>query len=448
MDGENTESNGLQPQEPKVIKNPEEKKSQTKKTKKRSKKVEVYPYSELLKVHNDLTDVSLKTMSAGEIDLFYEILSEIKDHRENQLSLSFDHIKKRVNYKNKNEAKLIEDLLNTNKKLLSFNIMVTHEGIIHQLNMFETFITDPKDKILTVKVNKDFLYLINNVVENYTTVEIFELFALNSRYSKLIYRQLRRYRNSPYPFWTITIEDFRECLGIPESFEMCHIDSRIIEPAIDELKQFFPRLRVEKIRKRITSGQGNSTVVGLTFKWNAQVKSIESKPMQEQNQKSSNDSNNPADDMQDKIPVTSYKDIGKICPICKRKIYEKEIKNESDSFLIYGHKDWKTGPCNFSTKYYTELLVDNSIPTLEPVKSEVKTEIKAENKTETKIDGNVAVKTTIDEDDPDTRKKREEDKKSKYELVEEYRAKNPNSELSDFEIIKKVVEGKYNIGEI
>lgn len=70
--------------------------------------------------------------------------------------------------------------------------------------------------------------------------------SLRSRYSKGCYRMLDRVRENGV--LDITVGEFRECLNIPESYDMRKISSKVLNPVMRELTDEFKSLRIEKVR--------------------------------------------------------------------------------------------------------------------------------------------------------------------------------------------------------
>lgn len=104
----------------------------------------------------------------------------------------------------------------------------------------------------------------------YTSFEIGEFVCLKSIYSKTIYRKLKQWKTKGY--WKVGIEEFRNLLSIPESYQMNDISKRVIKIAVTELSKEldlfddkripFKNLKCEKLKKP-GPGRGGSVVALL-----------------------------------------------------------------------------------------------------------------------------------------------------------------------------------------
>lgn len=130
--------------------------------------------------------------------------------------------------------------------------------------MFTTFKINPEEGILTVRVNEDFIFMLNEL-EKFTKFELSEFVDIKSSYVKECYRRLKQFKDTGW--WLVTIEDFRYLLDIPDSYRMCDIDRRVLVPIYDELSTCFNNFEIEKIK------EGNK-ITKLKFKFDKQIKSV------------------------------------------------------------------------------------------------------------------------------------------------------------------------------
>ncbi len=75
-----------------------------------------------------------------------------------------------------------------------------------------------------------------------------EFTGIRSSYAKTMYRLLKQYRSTG--FYKVKIEDFREILSIPNSYQMSDIDKQVLKPIKNELSKFFDPLKIKKIKAR------------------------------------------------------------------------------------------------------------------------------------------------------------------------------------------------------
>ena len=295
--------------------------------------------NEIVKVHNNLIDLPLRRFNSSEIDIFTALCYKCNEQDTHEVVLPFSEIRELAHYKNKNEEQFISAIKTMNEKLMSLHFTIGNERNFTQFVLFPTFTVSSDAETLTVKVHEDFAYLLNNL-SNYTSIELQESTALKSSYSKGIYKKLRQFRNTDKPFWSVRLDDFREYLDIPSSYTLSDINKRVLKPAIEELSPYFQGLNVEPYFDKKKGQRGRPKVAGYIFTFKAEPKKERIKePTQESIAK-----------------VTDWEKTPRFCPNCHRSIYKKQLKNENGAYYLYGHTDFKTGECDFTTNDYSVLL--------------------------------------------------------------------------------------------
>lgn len=296
--------------------------------------------NEIANVHNDLIDLPLRKFNASEIDILTAICYKCNEKQTNKVVLPLDEIKKLADYRNKNNEMFLDDLKKTNSKLMALNFTIGTTREFTQFVLFPTFEVSDSKGTLTVQVHEKFAYLLNNLKNCYTSLELQESSSLKSSYSKGIYKKLREFRNSDNPFWKVKIDDFKEYLDVPKNYTQSDIDKRVLTPALNELSPYFEGLAVEKYSNKKKGQRGRPKIDGFIFSYKAEPKKERIKePTQESIAK-----------------VTDWEKTPRFCPNCHRSIYKKQLKNENGAYYLYGHTDFKTGECDFTTNDYSVLL--------------------------------------------------------------------------------------------
>lgn len=92
-----------------------------------------------------------------------------------------------------------------------------------------------------------------------------EFVSLRSSYSKNIFKLLKQWESKKEKLFSI--EEFRNLLNVPSKYRMSEIDKFILKPMNTELPQYFPNLKLEKIKtgKKVTS---------LKFTWNGKAEKV------------------------------------------------------------------------------------------------------------------------------------------------------------------------------
>lgn len=267
--------------------------------------------NEIVKYHNDLTNLALRKFTSAELDLLMTICSKCKYQDIAKLDFTFDDLKKLADYKAKDERQFLKDLENTNKKLLGLNMRLEDDDQIVQFVLFTEFTIDKKNRSLSIKINEKFAYILNELTSNFTRFELDEFVQLKSSYAKACYRQLKRYRDTG--FWAVSLERFKELMDIPKSYTLTNLDKRVLKPIDTELSKVFKHFIIEK---KYGTGRGKP-VIGFEFHFTPE---------------------RPWESLADP-DEKGYKETGFVCPDCGQSLVEKVINGSNCWCHIDGYKN-------------------------------------------------------------------------------------------------------------
>lgn len=221
--------------------------------------------SETLVFKNEFNEVRLRDFNACELDLLFAIMSLMRNRGLDEVDLSFDRLKILSKYNKENAlSSFVSDLKSTYDKLIGLNVTIGDSRKFTKFVFFTKYTIDLDLQTVTIGVNKEFKHLINKLTGSFTKLELDEITSLKSTYSKNCYRLLKQYRGTGY--LTLSIEDFRELLDVPESYSMGNINQRVLKPILNELPQYFYHLKIDKIKG---TGKDSRKIVRLNFSfWN------------------------------------------------------------------------------------------------------------------------------------------------------------------------------------
>ena len=203
--------------------------------------------NEIVKYHNNFNSVALKNFNGVEIDLLMAICSKLKNEDINEIKLEFSDLRRMVNYKHRGELRFIQNLEQMYKKLLNLSIRIETEDKITNFILFTKYEILKKQKIIIIKINEEFKFLLNKLINNFTRFELNEFISLKSNYSKEIYRRLKQFKNTG--IWKIKMNNFRELLNIHEKYRMSEIDKKVLKISMEELNKYFNNFKIIKIKK-------------------------------------------------------------------------------------------------------------------------------------------------------------------------------------------------------
>jgi len=219
--------------------------------------------SDIVKYHNDMNSVNFNRFNAVELDLLLSICSKIRDEGLKTVTYSFNELKELSKYSATSNTTFIKDLRSTYRKLIQLTFCVGSETEFTEFVLFTKYKVSAKKQDVTIAVNEEFSYILNELTSNFTRFELDEFVLLQSKYAKNTYRLLKQFRSTGQVF--LTLEEFKIKLDIPKSYAMRDINKKVLTPIQEELTPLFENLTIEKIKN--TSKRGHPiTHINFSFK--------------------------------------------------------------------------------------------------------------------------------------------------------------------------------------
>ena len=220
--------------------------------------------NELVKYQPELNTIPLRKFTPTEMNLFFSIVSRMRNKGDQTVRFTFDQLKDLSNYKPTANRRFIDDVKRTYDHLMDLRFgSQSKDGL-----QFERFVMFTKFKIngssdepyVDVEVYRDAIPLLNNL-ESWVRYALTEFRNLKSSYAKTLFRLLKGYRTTGYAYFSKI--DFDELLDVPKSYKQGDIDKKILTPIKEELTPLFRGLT---IRKKYGKGRGKP-VIGYSFAW-------------------------------------------------------------------------------------------------------------------------------------------------------------------------------------
>ena len=228
--------------------------------------------NEIVKYHSELNTIPLRKFSPVEMNLFFSIVSRMRDSGDKTVRFTFEQLKDLSNYKATANVRFIDDLKDTYEKILSLRFGRRSEsGLSYEMFvMFTEFKIDGDADVpyVDIRIYEKALPLLNSLDE-WTRYSLQQFNELQSSYSKTMFRLLKQFRTKGFVYFSK--EDFHELLDIPESYKQADIDKRVINPIRQELTAIFNGL---SIKKRYRKGRGKP-VAGYQFTFKPEIKSAD-----------------------------------------------------------------------------------------------------------------------------------------------------------------------------
>ncbi|EGP4808629.1 replication initiation protein [Enterococcus faecium] len=227
--------------------------------------------NEIVKYHHELNTIPLRKFTPVEMNLFFSIVSRMREKGDKTVRFTFDQLKNLSNYKATANNRFINDLEMTYDKLMDLRFgRRSADGLdIDRFIMFSEFKIrgTAKEPYVDIQIYEKALPLLNNLDE-WVRYSLQQFNELQSSYSKTMFRLLKQYRTKGFVYFSK--EDFHELLDIPKSYwnNQANVDNRVIKPIRQELTAIFKGL---SIKKKHGKGRGKP-VIGYQFTFKPEIK--------------------------------------------------------------------------------------------------------------------------------------------------------------------------------
>jgi len=231
----------------------------------------VFMSNELIKYDPELNTIPLRKFTPIEMNLFFSIVSRMRDKGDNTVRFTFDQLKELSAYKPTANTRFIDDIQSTYQKILGLRFgSRSKDGLDREMFvMFTQFEIKGSAEVpyVDIQIYPKALKLLNNL-ESWVRYALAEFRDLKSSYAKTMFRLLKQFRTTGYAYFSK--EDFFELLDMPKSYwsSPSNVDKFVIKPIKVELTPLFRGLT---IRKKYGKGRGKP-VIGYSFTWKPERK--------------------------------------------------------------------------------------------------------------------------------------------------------------------------------
>lgn len=215
-----------------------------------------------VKYHNDVNSVSLQKFTPKELDILMTIMSRMRDHGEDEITFTFDYLKRLVRWQERKQdtRTFALSLDRTYQKLIQCNIRIGDDRHWVRFGLFTRYAVDLDKQLISIRVNSEFRFVLNELSSNFTRFELEEFTGLKSSYTKEFYRRMKQFRSTGY--WKVSFEEFKRLLDIPGGYLIRHIDAKVFAPIMAELSEKY-HLEIKKLYEK--HGRGRPRVSGFEF---------------------------------------------------------------------------------------------------------------------------------------------------------------------------------------
>lgn len=215
--------------------------------------------NEVVKYHNDLNTVVMRTWTAEEMNFFFAILTKAKEQGVKTLVFDTDELRKLAS--SSRRYRWEETMTNAAKKIGQLTYFEQTNRKFRVMTLFEIFEVDLEKCVVEVKVSSNFDYILNRLETQFTRYELTEFTSIRSTYAKTMYRLLKQWRKIGSK--EFKIDDLKRILDMPKGYKSSEIDRAVIKPILTQLSPYFENLKIKKIK----SNKHGNPVLGYEFTW-------------------------------------------------------------------------------------------------------------------------------------------------------------------------------------
>lgn len=219
---------------------------------------------DLVKYNNVLNRLSIGKLEEKELELFFALCLELKEKGVDDVYINITEFKNRYNMGRSNIRfeKYLEVVLS---KFLETKLIIKSTNGLEIGNFFRKFKIDFKNNNLYVQVDRDYSFILNDLVEMYTQFSFNQYQGLKSKYAKRLMPKLAQWNGTKKI--EFEKEDLFEILGASESYknDLSSFNKRILKPATAELKKVFNNLKVTPIKNN--NSKTTNKIKSYLFTW-------------------------------------------------------------------------------------------------------------------------------------------------------------------------------------
>ncbi|MGX7395670.1 replication initiation protein [Carnobacterium mobile] len=224
--------------------------------------------NEVVKYHNDLNTVPMRNWTSEEMNFFFAIIAKLRDVSTREIQFDKQGLTELSNYSLTHNKRFEETMENLVKKISQIHYIERTSNSLELMNLFSRFrvdwSNDLSDMTATVKVTEEFEYVVNRLNVEFTSYELEEFTLIRSTYAKTVYRLLKQWRTIGKR--EFSLDELKRLLDTPDYYLPSHIDKNILKPVMRELPQFFPGLKIKKVKDNT---RGNP-VKSYIFTWKSE----------------------------------------------------------------------------------------------------------------------------------------------------------------------------------
>lgn len=222
--------------------------------------------NQVTRFKNEVNHIPMRRWSAEEMNFFFAVLTRMRDEDTNLVVMNKYELAELANYTITYNKLYENTMTNLASKVSELKYWKKSDNSLVTMPLFTYFKADwnedLSDMTVEIEVNKRFKHILNEWNEgNWTQFMLNEFTAIQSTYSKSLFRLLKQWRTKGVR--EFSIDEFKHLMDVPKSYSSGMITSRIISKSVEDLQPYFKDLKV----KILKSNARGTPIIGFRFTW-------------------------------------------------------------------------------------------------------------------------------------------------------------------------------------
>ena len=222
--------------------------------------------NQVTRFKNEVNHIPMRRWSAEEMNFFFAVLTRMRDEDTNLVIMDKYELAELANYTITYNKLYENTMTNLASKVGDLKYWKQSSNSLVTMPLFTFFeanwTEDLSEMTVEIEVNKRFKYILNEWNEgNWTQFMLNEFTAIQSTYSKSLFRLLKQWRTKGVR--EFSIDEFKQLMDVPKSYSSGMITSRIINNSVEDLQPYFKDLKVKVLK----SNSRGTPIIGFRFTW-------------------------------------------------------------------------------------------------------------------------------------------------------------------------------------
>lgn len=203
--------------------------------------------------NNVFNKETIRGLEPREYNLLMGIVGKIKKKGIEEVTISFDEVSSLIGNEYETASKIITlvDSLWEKVKMTDYALYVQGKNGPKKAGgvmLFSYLSVDEKEHQLKIMMNPALEYFVNSFTQGgYTSLRLKDFQRATNKYGKSLFKLLAQY--STTGFYKVQRDDLIRLLDKPDSYDIRRFHSRVLNPAIKDVSEFFVDLELTKVKK-------------------------------------------------------------------------------------------------------------------------------------------------------------------------------------------------------